>query len=773
MNPRVPITVSGNILSELSEKIPNNIIALNELIKNSYDAKATEVKIILDTDNSTLTLIDDGIGMDTEDIKKLFHISSSEKKYGIDTGYEGRLLQGSKGLGFLSVFKFGRNVTWKTYKNGGISEFSVEFDSLIKEYNLTDKTIDIREVQDDNFSGTTIVIQIDEYNIESLKNYFSVEMNRLKILNSFIKDRSRNDSVDITIDKSFSIQIVIDNEKFETDKSMDLATQNSSQQLFRIKYNSDKEDLDFYKEDILLFTEKIPFSSERYTLSIDLMSYSLKSRGKEKINSLFYNINTNELTPLLFVNQNIFNNYTIFNTEIMTVKKYSDIFKQLIGFISIKSDDSELEFNSDRSQFSQNSLTDDILKFIEKLNLKIQSIGSSLRKEIKYIDAFEKKSIDEEILDAFLTDNNFLNYIKPNFKLKQFLMPKLNNEKKIVEMWLFDNYISLEILQKEKEVKLMGSIEAWLDFGTLDEQVEGFCELIHSATQFKVDGTTVEEFYQQEGNWEIIKESPNSVEKTILNLKTVQPPKIQCVQNTVEMGRDHSLDELFKVWNSFNEEDKDIKFELDTEGNNTIHFNSSEGKVNFGRSGEQKIIIKITDKKTNLVHQSDFIFRVIQKAYEIPSASKENDKFIKSPINVKPNYNPDIIHFIDELNSVFQDGNYNTIPVVSYRALVEIVVRDILSNLGIAKDESLLKNYSKVIEKSESIIDSSSLDADDKRTLGTLLTSLQSQVEKEAFLAFLNLSTHGGPRIITKTEALAKAKEIKFLIGILYITHCK
>ena len=228
MNPRVPITVSGNILSELSEKIPNNIIALNELIKNSYDAKATKVKIILDTDNSTLTLIDDGIGMDTEDIKKLFHISSSEKKYGIDSGYEGRLLQGSKGLGFLSVFKFGRNVTWKTYKNGGISEFSVEFDSLIKEYNLTDKTIDIREVQDDNFSGTTIVIQINEYNIESLKNYFSVEMNRLKILNSFIKDRSRNDSVDITIDKSFSIQIVIDNEKFETDKSMDLATQNES-----------------------------------------------------------------------------------------------------------------------------------------------------------------------------------------------------------------------------------------------------------------------------------------------------------------------------------------------------------------------------------------------------------------------------------------------------------------------------------------------------------------------------------------------------------------
>lgn len=772
MNKKVPITVSGKILSELSEKIPNNIIALNELIKNSYDAQATQVKVILNTDKSILTIIDDGIGMDVDDIERLFHISSSEKKYGIDSEYDGRLLQGSKGLGFLSVFKFGRNVTWKTCKNSVVNEFSVDFDFLIKEYNLTDKKIDIREVQDNNFLGTTIVVQIDEYNIESLKNYFSIEMNRCKILNSFIKDQSKECNVDITIDRSFSIKLIIDDKEFETDTSLDLATQNSSQQLFRIKYTSDEGDLKFYKQDKLIFSEKLPFLSSQYTLAIDLMSYSLKSRGREKINSLFYNIHTNELTPLLFVNQNIFNNYTIFNTEIMTAKKYSDIFKQLIGFISIKSADSELDFNSDRTQFSQNSLTDDILEFIEKINLKIQSIGSSLRKEMKDIDAFDKKSIDEEILDEFLRDNNFLNYVKPSFKLKQFLKPKLNSEKKVVEMWLFDGYIPLEILKKEKEVKLVGSIEAWVDFGTLDEQVEGFCELIHSATQFKIDGTTVDGFYQQEGNWEIIKENQNCLEKTILNLKTVQPPKIQCVQNTVEMGCDYHLNELFKVWNSFNKEDIGIKFELDKEGNDTIYFNSSEGKVNFGRSGEQKIIIKITDKQTNLVHQSDFIFRVIQKAYEIPNTSTENNKFIKSPINVKPNYNPDIIHFIGELNSVFQDDNYNTIPVVSYRALVEIIVRDILSNLGITKDESLLRNYSRVIEASPSIIANSSLDADDQRTLNTLLISLQSQAEKEAFLAFLNLSTHGGPRIITKTEALAKAKEIRFLIGILYLTHC-
>ena len=40
---QVPITVADNILSELSEKIPNNIIALNELIKNAYDACSPSV----------------------------------------------------------------------------------------------------------------------------------------------------------------------------------------------------------------------------------------------------------------------------------------------------------------------------------------------------------------------------------------------------------------------------------------------------------------------------------------------------------------------------------------------------------------------------------------------------------------------------------------------------------------------------------------------------------------------------------------------------------
>lgn len=39
-NESINVKVSGNIIKELSEKIPSNNVALNELIKNAYDADA-------------------------------------------------------------------------------------------------------------------------------------------------------------------------------------------------------------------------------------------------------------------------------------------------------------------------------------------------------------------------------------------------------------------------------------------------------------------------------------------------------------------------------------------------------------------------------------------------------------------------------------------------------------------------------------------------------------------------------------------------------------
>lgn len=42
---------------------------------------------------------------------------------------------------------------------------------------------------------------------------------------------------------------------------------------------------------------------------------------------------------------------------------------------------------------------------------------------------------------------------------------------------------------------------------------------------------------------------------------------------------------------------------------------------------------------------------------------------------------------------------------------------------------------------------------------------------EKSFLAFLNLSTHGGTRIITKVDVMKKTQELKLLLGLLYISE--
>lgn len=118
----------GKIIEELSQKIPSSLFALNELVKNSYDAFSPDVNITVVPSELMIIISDNGNGMSIEEINSLFHISKSSKEYGREISQDGvtRIIQGSKGLGFLSAFKFGNTVEWKTCKNGVRSVFLYE-----------------------------------------------------------------------------------------------------------------------------------------------------------------------------------------------------------------------------------------------------------------------------------------------------------------------------------------------------------------------------------------------------------------------------------------------------------------------------------------------------------------------------------------------------------------------------------------------------------------------------------------------------------------------
>ena len=765
---QVPITVAGNILSELSEKIPNNIIALNELIKNAYDAFSPSVDIILDSSSKTLIIRDYGIGMDTEGIKKLFHISSSEKQYGavIAYGDTQRLTQGSKGLGFLSVFRFGNRVLWKTGKNSQIFEFGVDFENLKNEYNLPDHKLNIK-ISDQEFKGTQIVIDVDDYNLQSLKTTLVNESSRKKILNSFVSNKVSDEG--IKIDKEFIINLTLDDNTYSSDVNLDISHQGKKEhQLFRIKYSSKDKKINYYKNSILIYSSDFEYSFDDYIVDIDLMSFDFGQGrgGKYKINSVFYKPQTtSDITPLVFINNNLFNNYHLFDTEIMARKRSSLVLRQLVGYISIKSSSPLMQFNSDRTQFSQNRLTDEITDFIKNLNEEIQRTGSSLRSEIKNIFPFKQTQIPEEDTSVL---KNIQKYISEDFKLKDSLIfEKKENQLKCT---LFDREILLDIIPKVKEINDLGTVEVWIGKDELNNEIINLQDLIAESTEIRFNGDKVSEFNEtQEGEWLINKETNSTITSLKIIVRKPIQPNIDVNKIDLLCNTDYDLDSIFTLYNSFGTAWERIEPDIKTNGNNTIRYDNRKGKIRFGRTGEQTITVSAKDKVTNLKYEGDFTFRIkSSEEYEIKPEQLQQS-LIRLPIIGTPNFSSDIKVLINEINELFKTY-YSIIPVISYRTLIELTVNDILNNIEEEKKTDLSKNYNKVISMAEDIIKDSHLDDKDKQILLSIYKYIQSQSEVNAFVAFLNLSVHNGSRIITKEDLKTKTQEIQLLLALLHLT---
>ncbi len=99
------------------ELITDKFVAIFELVKNSLDAKATEVVISFEnikSNNTTISVTDNGIGMSEEDIiNKWFFVAYSEKK--ISTDYRDKISSnkfyaGSKGVGRFSCDILGKKL---------------------------------------------------------------------------------------------------------------------------------------------------------------------------------------------------------------------------------------------------------------------------------------------------------------------------------------------------------------------------------------------------------------------------------------------------------------------------------------------------------------------------------------------------------------------------------------------------------------------------------------------------------------------------------------
>ncbi|MBF1666640.1 MAG: ATP-binding protein [Scardovia wiggsiae] len=373
----------GHILSELSSQIPSDIFALNELIKNSYDAMANTINIALNTQNKTLTITDDGKGMGQEEILELLHISHSSKKYG--TLNNNRYIQGSKGLGALSALRFGTQVTWTTRKNNIETNLTINRDDAIKNENLTSYKIPTKIKETHDKHGTSITMQLTDDIQQTLEDELRNPLISGRIVYAFLpKTETRRDNPN-----DVDIQILINGKTIAQryHPALNIASIMPNRQRAEITYNSEKTNT----ASIIRNGTEIkriplePIPSDNFTVHLHLVYFKLDGIKKEERETIppLFKTEKRTTTPQIFINENLFDSPDLFDPEINRSKKGGQSVPNFIGYVCINSD--KIDFNPDRTQLSETPLN-------KKIKAFLASINSQLQKEVAKYPPIEETS---------------------------------------------------------------------------------------------------------------------------------------------------------------------------------------------------------------------------------------------------------------------------------------------------------------------------------------------------------------------------------------------
>lgn len=155
----IAFSVDSHLLRELGERLVGKPhIALAELIKNSYDADATVVRIGFH--NRTLTVEDDGHGMTLDEFTRRWMRVGSTHKEVEGFSRKGRSLTGSKGVGRLAVQLLADELTLvTTAMEGGrrrTLSAHVDWTKAVDAGLLTEATADVTEMKTCDAPGTTL-----------------------------------------------------------------------------------------------------------------------------------------------------------------------------------------------------------------------------------------------------------------------------------------------------------------------------------------------------------------------------------------------------------------------------------------------------------------------------------------------------------------------------------------------------------------------------------------------------------------------------------------
>ena len=210
----------ARLLPQLGEQlIRNESVALLELVKNSYDADASLVKVIMknleDPENGVIVIEDDGCGMTIDIIKNVWMEPGSDYKEKFlkqnkRTPKFKRLPLGEKGIGRFAVHKLGNMIELTSRAENSLEIYlTIDWTAFEKSKYLEDVPVQVIErkpVYFINKTGTKITIR-------SLKNTWSRATIReiYRALNSFCSpfDMPESFRIEFEIDKKEWIENLI------------------------------------------------------------------------------------------------------------------------------------------------------------------------------------------------------------------------------------------------------------------------------------------------------------------------------------------------------------------------------------------------------------------------------------------------------------------------------------------------------------------------------------------------------------------------------------
>lgn len=258
-NDRLRFSVDSSLLIQLSQQlVAKPSVALAELVKNAYDADATQVRLHMhgvDKLGGTITVEDNGHGMTFEEIQTdWMRIATTTKQNEPESRKYRRSVTGAKGIGRLAAWRLGTLVTLesvayqkegpqkeKTFVIFDWSDFATGMDiaSIPVEYERA-------HVPEDHPTGVTLTIE-NAKDAWKKDEIIALKRDLLSLQSPFSELVRQADIQKVSIDPGFTLQIEIGGSELLEPFSGDLLDEVTSLSLMHLSGRVDRDGTAHYE----------------------------------------------------------------------------------------------------------------------------------------------------------------------------------------------------------------------------------------------------------------------------------------------------------------------------------------------------------------------------------------------------------------------------------------------------------------------------------------------------------------------------------------------